>query len=277
MIAYCQYDPAFSLESGRGALKLLLPTAGGYVNYNLVHSVRADRGCDTWRLGQAFFCGPSFETVEALTPHGAEWDMALRLSGRADFIGGYAHGDESFTDLSVMLDGKAVDPTSLSDQTPFRELVVTVKSVGYDPDDSVTAALKHEKRYVVSTEQITLYQRVEWLGCYTLGSSYMAMMPPLKTLTDAFYTGADPTPRDAESNYGATPGATAAVVYGKASGVTYSMSAPETPPLAGGGKFLLTDNNGGKYNKMYFVLCNGAEAAEGDVWTTTTVYTITKK
>ena len=276
MTAYCQYDPTVSLEWARGGLRLLLPTTGGYVNYNLVHSVRPDRRCDTWRLGQAFFCDPSFKTVEALTPHGAEWDMALRLCGRADFIGGYAHGDEVCTSLSVTVDGYARDILSFTDPTPFHELVITVESVGYDPDDSVSAALKHRKEYVVTTDRITLRQSVEWLNDYTLGSSYMAMMPPLKTLTDRFYTDVDPMPKDAESNYGAVSGATEAVVLGKDSGFSFSMSAPETPSLAGGGKFLLTDNNGGKYNKMYFVACNGAEVKAGDVWKTTTVYAIKK-
>jgi hypothetical protein len=230
-----------------------------------------------WRLGQAFFCNPSFHTVEALTPHGAEWDMALRLCGRADFIGGYAHGDEVCTSLSVTVDGKARDILSFTDPTPFHELVITVESIGYDPHDSVTAALKHKKEYVVRAAGITLHQSVEWLNDYTLGSSYMAMMPPLKSLTDVFYTDVDPVPKHAESHYGAFDGVTEAVVLGRDSGFSFSMSARPIPTLTGGGKFLLTDNNGGKYNKMYFVACNGAEVKTGDVWTTTTVYAIEKK
>jgi len=91
---YCQYDPSVDFESALGGLKFFIPTANGYINYNLVHSVNSDRNCDTWRLGKAFAFDHHFENEIALTPPGAEWDMALRLSGRTDFIGGYAHGDE---------------------------------------------------------------------------------------------------------------------------------------------------------------------------------------
>ena len=102
-------------------------------------------------------------------------------------------------------------------------------------------------------------------------------MPPLKTLTDLFYTNADPTPKEAITHYGRTPLATEATVYGSSTGLAFSMSVPKYPSLPGGDRFSLTDNNGGRYNKMYFTVCNGAEATNGDVWESTTKYVITNK
>ena len=57
--------------------------------------------------------------------------------------------------------------------------------------------------------------------------------------------------------------------------LAFSMSVPKYPILVGGNRFLLTDNRGGLYNKMYFVICSGAEVMKGDVWETTTRYVIT--
>lgn len=273
--AYCQYDPSIDFERAVGGLRIFIPAERGYVNYNFVHSVCEEKNCDVWRLSKAYAFDDNFENEYELTPKGAEWDMALRLSGRPDFIGGYAHGDEIFTSLSVEIDGESVAIESLTDLTPFEEIIIKEESKGFDPSDPTSQALNHFKEYVVSGEGIILNQKVEWLNDYTLGSSYMAMMPPLKSLTDRFYTNADPTPKEALSNYGSVPSATEAVVYGKE--LAFSMSVPRYPSLVGGNKFLLTDNRGKPYNKMYFVICNGAEVSKGDVWETTTKYSITNK
>ena len=272
--ACCRYDATIDFEGALGGLRIFLPAARGCVNYNLVHSVKENRNCDTWRLSQAFAVDERFENAYELTPHGAEWDMAVKLNGRPDFIGGYAHGDEIYTALSATLDGKTVEIEALHTLTAFDELRVTVASDGFDPADPTVQVLRHFKEFVITAGGITLHQRVEWLNDYTMGSSYLAMMPPLKTLTDLFYTNADPTPKDAISNYGSVPSATEAVVFGAASGISYRMAVPQYPSLAGGNKFLMTDNHGKAYNKMYFVVCNGADVCRGDVWESTTRYRI---
>ena len=270
----CQYDPAVDFEGAVGALRVFVPAEKGYVNYNIVHSVVEKRNCNTWRLGKAFALDDALKNEYELTPKGAEWDMALRLTGRPDFIGGYAHGDEIFSSLSVNVDGKNVELRSLETLTPFNEMTVTVESTGYDPGDPAIPVLKHFKQYLINPNGILLNQRVEWLNDYTLESSYMAMMPPLKTLTDSFYTNIDTAPKEAVSNYGLVLGATEAVVFGLQSKISFSMSVPNYPCLIGGNRLSLTDNNGGLYNKMYFHICDGASVAKGDVWETSTKYNI---
>ena len=270
---YCRFDGSMDFEYGVGGLGIFIPTVKGYVNYNLVHSVCRRKNCDIWRLGNAFAFDDKFEKKFDLTPENAEWDMALKLFERPDFIGGSVHGDEIVVGISAQIDGKEVDIESLSELTAFEEMVINVESVGYDPDDSVTESVKHFKEYGINKEGITLNQRVEWLRDYTLGQSYMAMMPPLKVLTDRFYTDSEPEPKVAIDNYGFGPGATEATVYG--SDMSFSMSVTKYPTLEGGDKFLITDNNGKAYNKIYFVLCKGAEVSKGDVWETTTKYRIT--
>jgi len=272
---YCRYDPAISFENALGGLRIFLPTVVGYINYNFVHSFDTNSNCDMWRLGQAYAFDNNLGNEFALTPPGAEWDMALKLRERPDFIGGHAHGDEKYTSLSVVVDEKNADIQSLEALTSFGEMIIAVESVGYDPDDSVTQALKHFKEYIINENGITLNQRVEWLNDYTLDSSYLAMMPPLKALTDSFYTDVEGAPKEAISNYGYVSGAQKAVVYSLASGITFSMSVTGYPSLYGGDRFLLTDNGGGFYNKMYFVVCDGASVSKGDIWESTTKYVIT--
>ena len=68
------------------------------------------------------------------------------------------------------------------------------------------------------------------------------------------------------------PNAKRAVVSGEH--LRYEMSVPQYPTMPGGDRFLLTDNGGAPYNKMYFFLCFGEQTAKGDVWETTTQYRI---
>ena len=269
---YCQYDPTISFEKGVGGLRIFVPTYNGYINYNFVHTVYIGANGDIWRLGQAYAFDDNLENEYALTPAGAEWDMAITLQGRSDFIGGYAHGDEKYTSLTVFVDGVQKNITSMTSLTSFDELIILETSIGYDPLDNVTEVLEHQKKYVINENGIVLDQRVKWLGDFTIASSYLAMMPPLKTLTDKFYLDTNYTPSDIK--YGFYSGVKEAVVFGSTSNISYSMSVPKYPVLPGGDAFLITDNGGGAYNKMYFVICNGATVQTGDIWETTTVYKI---
>ena len=274
----CIYDPEISFEDSRGGLRFFIPTANGFVNYNLVHTVNFDRACDTWRLSIAYAFDDNLENGFPLTPPGAEWDMALRLNGRPDFIGGFAHGDEKCTLVEMQIDGNKVEIDSILELTPFKEIKITVNSKGFDPLSPAKEVLNHSKEYTIDENGVTLDQRVAWLGDYTLGASYMAMMPPLKTLTDRFYTDINKIPLDPTEYYDVKYfGATEAVVYGETSGISYSMSVEEKQSLEGGNHFLLSDNGRGKYNKMYFVICNGARVSRGDEWVTMTKYKITIK
>ena len=274
--AYCRYDAGVKVENAVGGLRIFLPAERGYINYNLVHSVVPERNCDTWRLGVAYATDENFGNEFPLTPPGAEWDMAIRIKDRPDFIGGFAHGDEIYDTLSVKIDGNVADIESLSELTPFSELVIGISSFGFDPLDSKTQALRHFKEFSINEGGVSLNQRVEWLNNYTLATSYMAMMPPLKTLTESFYTDADTEPKAARENYDKPiSGASRAVVFGAESGISYTMSV-KFPHLVGGDRFLLSDNSRGLYNKMYFVICNGAEVSKGNVIETLTKYVIEK-
>ena len=92
---FCSYtDEADQKEGGTEALYIYIPTGEGYIRYQLIHTVLPQRNADTWRLGYVVHVDDSFENERVITNPGAEWEMALELNGRHDFIGGLAHGDE---------------------------------------------------------------------------------------------------------------------------------------------------------------------------------------
>lgn len=271
--AYCKFDPTFDLEKSVGALRIYLPANIGYINFNIAHCIYAERVCDTWRISKAFAVDDQLENPYVLT-HTAEWEMALRIEGRDDFIGGYVHGDEIFTDIRLLVDGCERQITSLSELTGFGSLRLQVESIGYDPADHETKALKHIKEYIIDSHGISVEQKVQWLNDYELNKCYLAMMPPLKTVTDSVYTDVDKTVKKLVANNCLVENCRSATLFGTESKLSFTMSVPKYPFNEIGNLFAVSDNGGLAYNKMYFYACKSGIVKAGEVWESRTHYTI---
>ena len=276
--AFCLYSKEKADDGGIESLKVFLPSGEGYINHNIVHSRAEASKCDTWRLSTVYFCDEAFDRVKPLTRSGAEWEMALKLDGRPDFVGGYAHGDEVFQSINVKVDGCEVALDSLTIPTPFEDLSFEVFSTGYDPIDSATEVLLHYKKITFEGLSVKVEQRVEWLGDYALGRSYMAMMPPLKDVTDHYYTDKDPDKKPIKLAEDVSGSGSDSVCLCGESGFTCEMKVPKyLADKETGNSFLVTDNGGVPSNKMYFVVHHGGSVNKGDVWETVTEYSIFQK
>ncbi len=269
---YCQYDSLINYESARGGLQIFIPSNVGYINWNFVHSVSNGSNLDLWRLSKVYSYDDDLKNEEQLTWN-AEWEMAITLEGRPDFIGGNAHGDERFVNLEVLIDGVSINLETIDELTSFQELKIIEHSIGYDPNSNETAVLNHSKEYIINKDGILLNQKVEWLGSYALGACYMAMMPPLISLTDMYYTNINYTPK-AISTWTRVDDCTSATLYSSQENYRFTMSIPKYVTYETGDYFMITDNGGGMYNKMYFVICQSGNVESGDIWETTTVYNI---
>jgi len=118
-LAYCEYTTGNLEDSGTEALRIFLPAARGYILHCFIHSVREDYGCDVWRLGPAYHVADDFADAALLTTPRAEWEMAIRLKERPDFIGGVIHGDERMTRVVFRLDGRETVPAALRERTEY--------------------------------------------------------------------------------------------------------------------------------------------------------------
>ena len=86
------YDGNLTFDGSQGGLRILYPDA--FVEYTFVHSVVPEKNCDLWRMSVVNALDENGAFLHPLTKAHAEWEMAIRLRDRPDFIGGAAHGDE---------------------------------------------------------------------------------------------------------------------------------------------------------------------------------------
>lgn len=291
-MAWISYDGEMNFESGTEGLAIYLPTEKGVINYNFVHTVNVERNVDMWRLGITNLCDEEGRFVKRITKSGAEWEMAIRLAERLDFIGGYAHGDEKFTSFTITIDGVEIEDITTLAQKHFTSMSIVMSSEGFDPNDGTTKALEHRKEYIITEKGITLHQTIRWCNDYTLDSrlgSYLAMMPPMKysitdatdIITDSYYTDADVNSLRIDRNgYSLKQhDVNELCVLGEDSGLYFTMTKSNYSPKCNGGRDMIVTDNGEKnnYNKMYFVFAQNDKVTLGDVWKATTTYQIEYK
>lgn len=285
---WCYVEYATNLDTYTPeALKIYIPQNTNYAMWRFKHSKVDSTFCDTWRIGDVWQVSSDFSPIYQLTSDGAEWEMAVHLADRPDFIGGYAHGDEIYNSINCFIDGKLIiDLTSLTLQR-FNELKIIVCSDGYDPNDNETKVLTHQKELVFSKEGVTVKQNVIWENDYDLTACYLAMMPPKKYLnehviTDSYYTSnnmalVDFTDTD-DSGYSInfiTNVPNGLYEISKENGYYFTMEIPEYVTTKKGFAGILTDNSSNNYHKMYFRLAlNGDTVESGERWDTITFYNI---
>lgn len=273
---WCKYSADRTDDSGVEAVKLYMPVKGGFVNYNIVHSVMERTNCNTWRLSVVYFCDEALSPVRPLTRSGAEWEMALKIKERPDFIGGYAHGDEVFSRIAVTVDGMEKELSDLSEISAAKELIFEVWSTGYDPNDSVSESLLHYKKIICTAEGVRVEQRVEWLQDYELNNSFMAMLPPFKCETDHYFSDKAPESRPIPPEGVNEQGDVKAIYLSGEAGFTFCLKAEKyLTDEEKGNCYFIRDNGGVPYNKMYFLLMHKGSVKKGEVWETVTAYQIT--
>lgn len=262
-----------SFDRANERVLVYTPTHIGYIVYHLYHYESLEVNADTWGIYNAYHVDDLLENEIPLTTNG-EWECAIRLSQRPDFSGGIMHGDEIYSLFKLFLDDKEVSLNDIDSIIEFDNLKIVEKSMLLDPLDSVSEIAEHGKEYNFSKNGLVLNQSLKWKISAKINSSYMAMFTPLKTITDSYFTDVDFEPKTIPSNPNEEiENVRKARIYSKESGFFADFEIAEYPSgLEYGDVFLLTDNNGGRYNKMYYKLCNGHESTIGELWKTTTVY-----
>lgn len=269
-------------------IDIYIPTVLGFVKYRFGHVVDTDINADNWRIVGAFSCGDDLNERFQIASNG-EWEMAIKIEGRSDFIGGNLHGDEVVNVIHLFVDGAKKTIEDLSEITEFETFRIVENTQMYDPNDNATKVATHGKEYTFTANGLNLKQSVNWQTKQNIITSYMAMLPIYRgndnysdlQISDRVYTDVDFVEYDVSvpGNY---PGfawkkdVRNVTIYSDKSGVCASVEILKTPDTVGGGWFQVS--SAASYNKLYFT-CAGRDGTHvtevGERWNTETRYHIT--
>lgn len=269
--------PVLPLESTGDSVTLLLPTdrAGTSIRCTLVHISDTALHADCWRLGAADAVADG-EVLFPLVSDG-EWEMALMLQGRPDFIGGKQHGSEMMTRAAFTVNGVRWVPGE--DAESCRELGLRETTTLYDPADETLPVGIHERVYTISAEGIRIAQRVRWLVDAVCDYSYVCMLPILRghdAVTPHLITGECWDDRDftvydiSSPGFSGRPhlkahGMTRYFLRSRETGVEAEVTCRITNEPESSVSFV--QNTADLYNKVYFSYCGpGYAVTAGDEW-----------
>lgn len=275
--------PCLKYVSGSGGgysterVEIYIPTTNGYIKYNFVHSYSTSVNADIWRVDKAYLVNGSFVETKAITADG-EWECAVKISERDDFSGGVIHGDEKYTNIYWLVDGKLTDITTLTDYTDFDDLRIIQTSNLYDPNDHTTVVAEHGSEHCFNAsnrDDLIIRQSVKWKGAYSLGFSYLAMFPIAQSAVNKIYTDNGFAPATPVNGY-----------YGYVNTATYYDSNGSVSAEFGINKyptnnsvynksFSTQDNGGSNYYKGYYCVCGtDISVTNGTLWQSETKYKI---
>ena len=249
---YLKYVSGNGADASTEKVEIYIPTASGYVRYDFLHTVSQAINSDVWRLGYAYHTDDDFVANFSLTTAG-EWEGAIKLDGRDDFSGGYAHGDEVMNNVLFIVDGVPVDMTTLTTMTAFDDLCIIEDSDLYDPTDHTTIYANHGSEHHFASDGLTIRQSVKFIIAETVVTAYLAMFPIAKAVSNLVVPDNTFVPLSTDSAIRIYD-TEKAVIYKTDGKVKAEFSIPIWDRLASDGfTFMCLDNGTTDYNKCYFV------------------------
>lgn len=267
------YDDTVS-ETETERLYIYIPSKNGYTRINFCHAESAENNYDIWLIHPLYAVNDNLVEQYAITVKG-EFECALHEADAPDFMGGTMHGDEIMSDVFFFVDNALVDADDVNTITDFTELRVIVNSALYDASTHEILTAYHAKEYIFNKDGITINQRVKWARNVNITASYLAMFPIAKTVSPKIITNKEYQARVfADDGYFTEDGTTKAISFKDDFNATFEITQWDIvgTGLTNVGRFLTTDNNGGVYNKQYFVCSSSGNVTSGDIWKTTTKY-----
>jgi hypothetical protein len=162
------------------------PDSSRYLRYRMQRKPDAAIGSDVWRWNEVWEVTRtgdfSFNTVIQICNSG-ENETAILQTGKPDFMGGTAHGDEILFEVAMLIDGTKV---ALGGTGNYRCRRVEFLQ-GSDMFEVGTATpqsnrlAKNYKRWLFESSAVELFQNVFWEASVTLQDTYMTMLTLLRT------------------------------------------------------------------------------------------------
>ena len=275
-----------SVEIHNGYFYYFVPARDGrFLRCKFVHFVDPDSNADGWVQREVDLMEADMKTLALKVITYGEWEMAIMLKDRPDFIGCMNHGSEVATIANIFFDGVPMDRIDTR-EFACKEIDVAEKSTMYDPIDETTIVGYHYKKYRITAESIRIEQRIVWAVDDTAMLSYALMLPAVRgndsvsgaQVTDRFYDDKTldvyniSTTEFDDYLIQKTDKGAGATLYGTTSGGYLYARCDIVNKPTDSCMFL---SNAVNYNKLYIAYCGNNHAiSTGDVWQWTSKYQI---
>lgn len=289
-------------------------TWGRYLKYKVEYFERLDENVEGYnnsagwvvRTVDLVFRDNGVETTIFHVVTEGEWEMAIKLSGRGDFIGLKNHGSEVQFYNKFYIDGN-VFQYSPGKTFYCKTLTFVQNTQMYDPADETTEVGIHYLICAISQNTVEYSQRIVWsVNGTTDDGAFVAMFPLIRgndnvetvqvtdkafddlTLTEYdvstggfenyVYQPREPLPPDSPSGTPRNPSydRDKFYIYGSTSGIFAALEVDIKNKPATAYAFIQNTTN--QYNKIYFSYCDGGfNISSGDIWQWKSKYTLTYK
>lgn len=269
---YVEYKNENNYDNSTEHFKIYLKNNSGYTCYIFAHSVVAAKKCDIWRIAYIKGCDNTFNITDDITDIG-EFECAIMLDGRSDFSGGYLHGNETVQSFNLFLDGILTNKTSLTERQHFNTLQFVQTSQLFDKSNNSVAIANHTSMHSFGNGNLKVEQTIKFLNSYQVNKAYLSMFPIDKSYSTHYFTNSDFTYKAVTLPVNESNRTDTLYLFGNGyESIFKNVKLTGVENDAGG--LLVTDNNGGIYNKSYYITATNAEVSSSTFWQSITEYEI---
>lgn len=271
-------------KTASNVVSVFVPTedVNCYIRFPFTHFTDTLINADNWKIHEAYV-SDGRNDIRRIVRAG-EWEMAIQIDGRDDFIGGSLHGDEIVTSIRFYADG--ILASSLTSEIYCNEFKAVEISDLYDPSDHTAKVATHCKEYIFSKNGLLINQRIHWKAAYALKYSYIAMLPILRAddkgnITSKYFDDSNYEEYDVSNDsFGGYPisyrkNVLKQTLYSEESGISAAVEILKREPYIQDAISFVSDSE--YYNKIYFSMCGNNYTTSPDVdWMTSVRYQLNK-
>ena len=175
------------VQQTSGVIKIFCKSAkegtDNYTRFALIHQTNAPTNTDIWHIEGAWdsklVAGNEVKLQEILRTTGAEVELAVKVNGAADFVGGSTHGYQSLSDIVLFIDG-VVTPISQVANHKCKKVEAIQKSTLYFYGTSTPlATVWHVWSW--TRNELLLTTTFEFQAVATLDFLYAGILPVWRT------------------------------------------------------------------------------------------------
>lgn len=159
------------------------PTSNKYLRYRMQRKPNVEINSDVWRWNEVWEVQRTgeftFSNIRQICNPG-ENELAIRQTGKADFMGGTAHGDEELFTVTALIDGSVTTLGETGQYRCRRVEFLQASNLYEEGTNKANLVAKDYRRIVFEAGEVELFHNIVWQASINLEDSYLTMLTLLR-------------------------------------------------------------------------------------------------